>query len=128
MFDLFCVIEEEQVSAGELKNAYLLFHIFKSVFLLNDSAVLEVVLSDAHILDLIAVLEYDPLLPEGTSHRRHREFLEKVRMRVFCVLLCGRRTLACMHKRTRSFHRVTHTHIHTHTPLYLPPTVSYPHS
>lgn len=58
---------------------FMLFNLVKGVFLLNDQPLLELLLREEYMNDLISVLEYDPLLPVGTSHNRHREFLGKAK-------------------------------------------------
>lgn len=77
LFELFEASETEEL----MEELHLLFNIFKGMFMLNDQALLEVVLSEEHILNLVAVLEYDPLLPAGTSSTRHRTFLKGAQFR-----------------------------------------------
>lgn len=61
----------------DLDNADGLHHIYeiiKGIFLLNRTALFEVMFSDECIMDVIGCLEFDPALPQP---RRHREFLTK---------------------------------------------------
>ncbi|KAM4522387.1 serine/threonine-protein phosphatase 4 regulatory subunit 3 isoform 2-T2 [Odontesthes bonariensis] len=51
-----------------------LYEIIKGIFLLNRTALFEVMFSDECIMDVIGCLEFDPALPHP---RRHREFLTK---------------------------------------------------
>lgn len=44
---------------------------------LNESAVLDVLLSDEHFMKTIACLEFDPELPTNADFSRHRNFLAK---------------------------------------------------
>jgi hypothetical protein len=75
LFELFHSAEAAQPQRTDALHA--LFGIFKGVFLLNDCTVLEQVLNEENILSVIACLEYDPDLPPGTSHTRHRDFMTK---------------------------------------------------
>jgi hypothetical protein len=72
-FELFRQAEREQ----KLDPLHHLFTIFKAVFLLNDCNILEVLLNEEQCPNVVACLEYDPELPQGTSHTRHRDFMAK---------------------------------------------------
>ncbi|KAM6954579.1 serine/threonine-protein phosphatase 4 regulatory subunit 3 [Aplochiton taeniatus] len=50
------------------------YEIIKGIFLLNRTALFEVMFSEECIMDVIGCLEFDPALPQP---RRHREFLTK---------------------------------------------------
>lgn len=74
LFELFESVED----LDQFEEALVVFNIFKGIFMLNDLAVFELLLSDAHIMSVIAPLEYDPNLAQGTSYTRHRDFLKSV--------------------------------------------------
>uniref|UniRef100_A0A6Q2XTC4 Serine/threonine-protein phosphatase 4 regulatory subunit 3 n=1 Tax=Esox lucius TaxID=8010 RepID=A0A6Q2XTC4_ESOLU len=62
----------------DLENADGLHHLYeivKGIFLLNRTALFEVMFSEECIMDVIGCLEHDPAL--GASPRRHRDFLTK---------------------------------------------------
>ena len=68
LIDLFHCCEDLDDTDG----LHQLYAIFKSLFMLNKTTLLETMLSADMIMDVIGILEYDPLLPEPTAHR---EFL-----------------------------------------------------
>jgi protein phosphatase-4 regulatory subunit 3 len=69
MLDLFHVCEDMK----NLKALHKLYEIFKNIFMLNKSPLLEVMLGDEALLfDVIGVFEYDPSQPQP---RKHRDFL-----------------------------------------------------
>jgi len=73
LFTLFSTAEDlEQTSV-----CFTLFSIFKSIFMLNDQNLLDLLLSNEFILDLIATLEYDRDSPPANGYHRHRDFLNK---------------------------------------------------
>jgi protein phosphatase-4 regulatory subunit 3 len=55
---------------------FVLFKIFKAILLLNESNLIEVLMSDAVIFQIAGAFEYDPQQKSG--HGRHRHYLEKV--------------------------------------------------
>ncbi|KAG9510636.1 Serine/threonine-protein phosphatase 4 regulatory subunit 3, partial [Fragariocoptes setiger] len=73
LLEIFTTCEEKQ----DLPSLHKLYEIFKNMFILNKSQLLEVLLADANLRDVIGVLEYDPSLTSIDDRKRHREFLEK---------------------------------------------------
>lgn len=69
LINLFHICE----SQNNLEGLHYLFDIFRNLFLLNKSALFEVMFSDDLIMDVIGCLEYDPLSPEP---KRHRQYLK----------------------------------------------------
>ncbi|KNC51451.1 serine/threonine-protein phosphatase 4 regulatory subunit 3 [Thecamonas trahens ATCC 50062] len=65
---LFDTLEE----AGNIDKLHEVFAVFKALILLNEQALIEMLLSKAYIVRVIGALEYDPELP---TRPRHREFL-----------------------------------------------------
>uniref|UniRef100_A0A3Q4N3K8 Serine/threonine-protein phosphatase 4 regulatory subunit 3 n=1 Tax=Neolamprologus brichardi TaxID=32507 RepID=A0A3Q4N3K8_NEOBR len=70
LLELFRVCEDLENREG----LHHLYEIMKGIFLLNRTALFEVMFSDECIMDVIGCLEFDPALPQP---RRHREFLTK---------------------------------------------------
>lgn len=70
LLDLFHVCEDLENREG----LHHIYEIIKGIFLLNRTALFEVMFSDECIMDVIGCLEFDPALPQP---RRHREFLTK---------------------------------------------------
>lgn len=70
LLELFRVCEDLENREG----LHHLYEIIKGIFLLNRTALFEVMFSDECIMDVIGCLEFDPALPQP---RRHREFLTK---------------------------------------------------
>uniref|UniRef100_A0A3B5L524 Serine/threonine-protein phosphatase 4 regulatory subunit 3 n=1 Tax=Xiphophorus couchianus TaxID=32473 RepID=A0A3B5L524_9TELE len=70
LLELFRVCEDLENREG----LHQLYEIIKGIFLLNRTALFEVMFSDECIMDVIGCLEFDPALPQP---RRHREFLTK---------------------------------------------------
>uniref|UniRef100_A0A672GSD9 Serine/threonine-protein phosphatase 4 regulatory subunit 3 n=1 Tax=Salarias fasciatus TaxID=181472 RepID=A0A672GSD9_SALFA len=70
LLELFRVCEDLENREG----LHHLYEIIKGIFLLNRTALFEVMFSDECIMDIIGCLEFDPALPQP---RRHREFLTK---------------------------------------------------
>uniref|UniRef100_A0A4W4GYI1 Serine/threonine-protein phosphatase 4 regulatory subunit 3 n=1 Tax=Electrophorus electricus TaxID=8005 RepID=A0A4W4GYI1_ELEEL len=68
LLELFRVCEDLENREG----LHHLYDIVKGVFLLNRTALFEVMFSEECIMDVIGCLEFDPALPQP---RRHREFL-----------------------------------------------------
>lgn len=73
LLDTFEILEDVE----KLEGLHTVFNIFKSLFMLNDVNLFEVMLGDEHIMAVIAALEYDPDLPANSTHTRHRDFLKK---------------------------------------------------
>uniref|UniRef100_A0A8C9TCR4 Serine/threonine-protein phosphatase 4 regulatory subunit 3 n=1 Tax=Scleropages formosus TaxID=113540 RepID=A0A8C9TCR4_SCLFO len=70
LLELFHVCEDLENHEG----LHQLYEIMKGIFLLNRTALFEVMFSDECIMDVIGCLEYDPA---SSQPRRHREFLTK---------------------------------------------------
>ena len=70
LLELFHVCEDLENREG----LHHLYEIIKGIFLLNRTALFEVMFSEECIMDVIGCLEFDPALPQP---RRHREFLTK---------------------------------------------------
>ncbi|KAL4630409.1 serine/threonine-protein phosphatase 4 regulatory subunit 3A-like isoform X1 [Arapaima gigas] len=70
LLQLFHVCEELENRDG----LHQLYEITKGIFLLNRTALFEVMFSEECIMDVIGCLEFDPASPQP---RRHREFLTK---------------------------------------------------
>uniref|UniRef100_A0A674N0F6 Serine/threonine-protein phosphatase 4 regulatory subunit 3 n=1 Tax=Takifugu rubripes TaxID=31033 RepID=A0A674N0F6_TAKRU len=70
LLDLFHVCEDLENREG----LHHIYEIIKGIFLLNRTALFEVMFSEECIMDVIGCLEFDPALPQP---RRHREFLTK---------------------------------------------------
>lgn len=70
LLELFRVCEDLENREG----LHHLYEIVKGIFLLNRTALFEVMFSEECIMDVIGCLEFDPALPQP---RRHREFLTK---------------------------------------------------
>ncbi|XP_040919729.1 serine/threonine-protein phosphatase 4 regulatory subunit 3 isoform X2 [Toxotes jaculatrix] len=70
LLELFRLCEDLENREG----LHHLYEIIKGIFLLNRTALFEVMFSDECIMDVIGCLEFDPALPQP---RRHREFLTK---------------------------------------------------
>lgn len=68
LLDLFDQLEVEE-KEGKL---YEMYEVMKALILMNEQALIEILLSKEYIIRLIGVLEYDPELP---SRPNHREFL-----------------------------------------------------
>lgn len=62
-------------TAQNIKGLHKLFEIFKNIFLLNQSTLFEVMLSEDALFDVLGVFEYDP---NQTSPKRHREYVKSV--------------------------------------------------
>lgn len=65
LIDLFHVCEDLENTEG----LNYLFEIFRCLFYLNKSSLLDILLSDDLIMDVIGCLEYDPSKPEAVKHR-----------------------------------------------------------
>ncbi|XP_077443576.1 serine/threonine-protein phosphatase 4 regulatory subunit 3 isoform X3 [Stigmatopora argus] len=70
LLELFRVCEDLENREG----LHHLYEIIKGIFLLNRTALFEVMFSDECIMDVIGCLEFDPALQQP---RQHREFLMK---------------------------------------------------
>lgn len=68
LIDLFHTCEDLENEDG----LHYLYEIFRCLFYLNKSPLLDILLGDELIMDVIGCLEYDPNKPEPT---RHREFI-----------------------------------------------------
>ncbi|KAA0708508.1 Serine/threonine-protein phosphatase 4 regulatory subunit 3 SMEK -like protein 1 [Triplophysa tibetana] len=68
LLELFRVCEDLENREG----LHHLYDVIKGIFLLNRTALFEVMFSEECIMDVIGCLEFDPSLPQP---RRHREFL-----------------------------------------------------
>lgn len=69
LVDLFHMCEDLENRNG----LHHLYDIMKSIFLLNKTALFELMFADDIIFDVIGILEYDPTLPQPANHR---EFLQ----------------------------------------------------
>ena len=70
LLDIFQECERER----DTDNLQTLYRIFKNLFLMNRTAILQILLSEENIVDVIGCLEYDPRLP---FHSEHRDFIER---------------------------------------------------
>uniref|UniRef100_A0A4W3JC72 SMEK homolog 1 n=1 Tax=Callorhinchus milii TaxID=7868 RepID=A0A4W3JC72_CALMI len=70
LLELFHVCEDLE----NVEGLHHLYEIIKGIFLLNRTALFEVMFSEECIMDVIGCLEYDPSLSQP---RKHREFLTK---------------------------------------------------
>uniref|UniRef100_A0A8D3B4M9 Serine/threonine-protein phosphatase 4 regulatory subunit 3 n=1 Tax=Scophthalmus maximus TaxID=52904 RepID=A0A8D3B4M9_SCOMX len=70
LLELFRLCEDLENREG----LHHIYEIIKGIFLLNRTALFEVMFSEECIMDVIGCLEFDPSLPQP---RRHREFLTK---------------------------------------------------
>lgn len=70
LLELFHVCEDLE----NIEGLHHLYEIIKGIFLLNRTALFEVMFSEECIMDVIGCLEYDPTLSQP---RKHREFLTK---------------------------------------------------
>ncbi|XP_078263083.1 serine/threonine-protein phosphatase 4 regulatory subunit 3 isoform X4 [Rhinoraja longicauda] len=70
LLELFHVCEDLE----NVEGLHHLYEIIKGIFLLNRTALFEVMFSEECIMDVIGCLEYDPTL---SLPRKHREFLTK---------------------------------------------------
>ena len=68
LIDLFHMCEDLE----NIEGLHQLYSIFKSLFMLNKTALFEIMFTDDLIFDVIGVLEYDPSL---SHHTRHRDYL-----------------------------------------------------
>jgi len=70
----------------DVDGLHQLYAVFRSLFMLNKTSLLEKLLSADMIMDVIGALEYDPVLPEPAAHR---EFLTTgSRLRQVIAQLC----------------------------------------
>ncbi|XP_018494067.1 serine/threonine-protein phosphatase 4 regulatory subunit 3A [Galendromus occidentalis] len=67
LLDLFTVVEDLE----DLDSLHTLYNIFKSIFLLNKNALLDMMFTEENIMQVVGVLEYEPNKPRI----RHREYL-----------------------------------------------------
>ncbi len=67
LVELFHMCEDLENTEG----LTFLFEIFRSLFYLNKSSLLDILLSDDFIMDVIGCLEHDPNKPEPTRHREY---------------------------------------------------------
>jgi len=67
LLDLFHMCEDLENNEG----LYLLYDIFKSLFLLNKNSLFEIMFSDECIFDVVGVLEYDRTLQALVKHREY---------------------------------------------------------
>lgn len=68
LIEIFHICEDLENTEG----LNFLFEIFRSLFYLNKSSLLDILLSDDLIMDVIGCLEYDP---NKNDHQRHREYI-----------------------------------------------------
>jgi len=66
LIDLFHCCEDLDDTDG----LHQLYAVFRSMFMLNKTTLLETMLSESVIMDVIGVLEYDPVLLEPAAHRK----------------------------------------------------------
>ncbi|CAL8111627.1 unnamed protein product [Orchesella dallaii] len=52
-----------------------LYHIFRSIFLLNKNAIFEILFADDLIFDVVGCLEYEP---NSSCPKKHREYLKRI--------------------------------------------------
>lgn len=71
LIDLFHMCED----LDNIEGLHHLYNIFKSLFLLNKTALFEIMFADDVIFDVVGVLEYDPSVQHLVLQQRHREFL-----------------------------------------------------
>jgi len=67
LLDLFHMCED----LDNLDGLHKLYSIFKAMFLLNKTALFEILFTDDLIMDVIGVLEYDPSSAQPTKHRQY---------------------------------------------------------
>ena len=67
LIEIFHMCEDLENSEG----LHYLFEIFRSLFYLNKSPLLDILLSDDLIMEVIGCLEYDPSKPEPVKHREY---------------------------------------------------------
>lgn len=70
LIDLFKMSED--IENGEILHTF--YSIFKTLILINDTSLYDLLFSDDFIMDLMGALEYDPELPSPVLHRK---FLSK---------------------------------------------------
>jgi protein phosphatase-4 regulatory subunit 3 len=73
LLSLFQAVEDLEV----LEDAFIIFNIFKGIFMLNDTSLYDYLFSEDIIMQVIAALEYDPSLPKESTYTKHRDFLAK---------------------------------------------------
>lgn len=71
LLQLFKKLEGQQ----NTKALHKMFEIFKNIFLLNQSPLFEVMLSEESLFDVLGIFEYDP---NQSTPKRHREYLKSV--------------------------------------------------
>jgi protein phosphatase-4 regulatory subunit 3 len=71
---LFRILESCE-DVEDTDSLFLLFKIFKAILLLNESNLIEILMSDAVIFQVAGAFEYDPQQKKG--HGKHRQYLEK---------------------------------------------------
>ncbi|XP_041968901.1 serine/threonine-protein phosphatase 4 regulatory subunit 3 isoform X2 [Aricia agestis] len=62
-----------------IEGLHHLYEIFKSIFILNKTALFETMFADDTIFDVVGCLEYDPSLPQPKKHREYLKELAKFR-------------------------------------------------
>lgn len=67
LLDIFNVAEDLE----DMESLHNLYNIFKSIFLLNKNALLDIMFTEENIMTVVGVLEYDP----NKARIRHREYL-----------------------------------------------------
>ncbi|KAI6654914.1 Serine/threonine-protein phosphatase 4 regulatory subunit 3A-like isoform X2 [Oopsacas minuta] len=70
LLEFFQICERDK----DTENLQTLYRIFKNLFLMNRTAILQIMLSETNIIDVIGCLEYDPRV---TTPSTHREFIRK---------------------------------------------------
>ena len=67
LLDVFHMCED----LDSVEGLHHLYDIFKSIFLLNETMLFELMFEEDCIFDVIGVLEYDPSLPQPAKHRHY---------------------------------------------------------
>jgi len=81
LIDLFHCCED----LDDVDGLHQLYAIFKSIFMLNKTTLLETLFSTDIIMDVVGVLEYDPMLSEPVLHREFLTTGSKLRQVIFSV-------------------------------------------
>lgn len=75
LIDLFHMCED----LDNVEGLHHLYNIFKSLFLLNKTALFEIMFADDVIFDVVGVLEYDPSVPQSERHRDYLRMQTKLK-------------------------------------------------
>lgn len=68
-----CVLLQTAEDLEDKPSLHALFRTMKAAIMLNDTALLEEMLKEEHVMDVMGCLEYDPDLP---TQQHHRQFLQ----------------------------------------------------